>query len=142
MNKQDLDIVHWAAAEVHHQLAGPLYVPRLVQAYLYARSSVSSLLVEEDIKVINALVLGKEEVEYRLTPVVFMSGGQGVDYREVPRLMKNLLRAQVDLDVDSFCKELLDIHPFEDGNGRTAAVIYNLLKGFPAPPCALPDFYN
>lgn len=39
-------------------------------------------------------------------------------------------------------KWFLDIHPYSDGNGRVASILYNLLLRKLDEPVLLPDFYN
>lgn len=64
---------------------------------------------------------------YRNVPVFFMGTVTGAAPAErVFDLMESLIAAQDVLSVDEFVKGFLDIHPFEDGNGRTAFVLYNL----------------
>lgn len=43
--------------------------------------------------------------------------------------VKNLVRCQKDLDPLGFYRAFLEIHPFVDGNGRTAKVLLNWLNG-------------
>lgn len=72
--------------------------------------------------------------ELRRTPVTFASGGFAVAPQNVPAAMESLLEAwQETLDSDNrawkleWLKELLVIHPFVDGNGRTAWVLQQWL---------------
>lgn len=44
--------------------------------------------------------------------------------------------------VDQWLKALLDIHPWQDGNGRTASIVRNLLCGTLMEPIALPYYYG
>jgi hypothetical protein len=68
--------------------------------------------------------IGKQQ--YRETPVIFANGNEGADWRFIPRLMTQLCESDLLwTDPEAFVIELLSIHPFEDGNGRTAAIILN-----------------
>jgi fido (protein-threonine AMPylation protein) len=44
--------------------------------------------------------------------------------------MENLMQAHKDGDLtpEEFVEEFLKIHPFEDGNGRTASILLNALE--------------
>jgi len=42
----------------------------------------------------------------------------------------------------SWTRRFLLIHPFADGNGRTAAIIFNMLMDSMEAPITLPDFFN
>jgi len=44
--------------------------------------------------------------------------------------------------VDSLIKQLLDIHPFADGNGRTASILRNRMLGTLNDPTPLPFYYG
>ena len=67
---------------------------------------------------------------YRQTPVVFANGNDAVSWREVPRLMKQLVESGLyQRDIHAFVVEFLRIHPFEDGNGRTATIMLNAALG-------------
>lgn len=43
---------------------------------------------------------------------------------------------------DSFIKDLLDIHPWADGNGRTASILRNWFLGTLDDPSPLPYYYG
>ena len=67
---------------------------------------------------------------YRQTPVVFANGNDAVSWREVPRLMKQLVESGLyQRDIHAFVVEFLRIHPFEDGNGRRATIMLNAALG-------------
>lgn len=75
----------------------------------------------------------------------------GADWRNVPRAMESLFvhgmpsRQYVtpyEEQVEEFTYELLSIHPFGDGNGRTASLIRNWLLGTLETPSDLPFYFN
>lgn len=43
---------------------------------------------------------------------------------------------------NELCKWLLDIHPWEDGNGRTTSLLYNWLRATLDQPVPLPFYYG
>lgn len=65
-----------------------------------------------------------------------------VDYKKVPKLLENLLGRQRVMTPEELYKEFLEIHPFVDGNGRVAKVIYNTLKGTLDAPVMPPNFFG
>ncbi len=44
--------------------------------------------------------------------------------------------------VDDYIKQLLDIHPWADGNGRTASILRNWMLGTLDDPSPLPYYYG
>ena len=68
--------------------------------------------------------------DYRETPVVFANGNRGVSWMEIPRLMEQLCKTDLYwTNTKEFLIEFLKIHPFTDGNGRTASILYNRQGG-------------
>lgn len=82
---------------------------------------------------------------YRITPVTFSSGIPALSSKEVPDAMKRLVEHQPPLgDFDvwfDWIKAFLDIHPFEDGNGRVASLLFNWGMFTLESPIPLP-YYN
>ncbi|MDE1850044.1 MAG: Fic family protein [Candidatus Micrarchaeota archaeon] len=101
----------------------------------YAAAKVSSIpeteddllsLVLEFARIINQR---NDEWGWRLIPVVFASGDSGLDYKLIPRAMQNWAEAVVEnrLTPTEAYKIFEEIHPFEDGNGRTGYLIWAML---------------
>jgi hypothetical protein len=103
---------------------------------------------------------------FRTTPVTFNGTVGGVSPDSIPRVMKNWIayfndllpwmaiyqnsstthsdveRKMAEEDVDKVIKEFLDIHPFADGNGRTAWLLRVWLLNQWDDPQPLPDYYG
>jgi hypothetical protein len=79
---------------------------------------------------------------YRTVPVTFNQGMPAIAPELIERQM-NLIIENIDsMTTDEFCKAFLDIHPFADGNGRVASVLYNKLNGTLDDPIMLPYYYG
>jgi len=86
---------------------------------------------------------------YRRTPITFASGGSASKAEDIPRQMQLLMASDLqETDPLEFVRQFVRIHPFEDGNGRTASILYNYLKNpdafidFKAPWYRLPNFFG
>lgn len=85
---------------------------------------------------------------YRQTPVTFANGGGSTSPQNIHRAMTTLISNVPGADggifttddVNEWIKQFLWIHPFRDGNGRCAWILYNRLKGTLAYPLPLPNF--
>jgi hypothetical protein len=123
------------AAEVERQGDGPEHVTGLTEAIEYAvqarsifmNPSATPVHREDIIQRIAALVeLQSDLMLFRRHPVTFLSGGHACNWQSIYRNMDNLCDAVDDITDEQWIKEFLDIHPFADGNGRTAFVIWNV----------------
>lgn len=155
-----LEQIDWCLTEVTRQCPGGWYAKDLQVQYnrmFFAlcntiRNTVRSEhlwdnLYEERIKAINAIINPDAIGEYRTSVVSFTQGTtEASDPIDVPehmhRLFRNMFDPEMTMTAAEFTKEFLVIHPFADGNGRTAAIIYNLIKGTLANPEPLPDFFG
>lgn len=148
MEKVD-HIVQFCAKECERQKTTPLAVANMFAAYTYALDVYDAVewpaipeLTERHILHIAKLV---EPVVnhhgYRTTPVRFANFNFAMNAASVPRAMSLLVEHGMN-DSGSFVKEFLDIHPFGDGNGRTAAILFNMVVGDLHYPQPLPDFYG
>jgi hypothetical protein len=81
----------------------------------------------------------------RRSEVGFLHGGNAAKAMDVPRLFERwCFQAEENLtgNEDLFIKNLLDIHPWADGNGRTASLLRNWMLGTLEDPEPLPYYYG
>jgi hypothetical protein len=106
----------------------------MMRAYFYAIRISDSLdkqfftryPTEIDVRVINGLVLGVQS-NYRNVPVFFEYDltKQAIDAAHISRCMEIVHRYVSSMDAQHYFSELMDIHPFIDGNGRTGQIAAN-----------------
>ena len=74
---------------------------------------------------------------YRDTPVVFSDGRKGIGWEAIERRVNLLCKFATELfdandpdriTADEFYREIQEIHPFEDGNGRIGDLLWKLIK--------------
>ena len=133
----------WAEAEVARQGAPQSETVGFIKGWDYAEEVIRSgpgastsnrmenaRFTEGDILEIHGHVDSGGRKEYRTTPVTFANGTEALSAELIPRAMENLMRAhkEGDLTPEEFVEEFLKIHPFEDGNGRTASILLNALE--------------
>lgn len=138
------EVQAWCAAEVERQGDPPQYIPHMVEAWKYGIQICNEQrsITEDDVHILGGLVKGHDRVPYRETPVTFANGSHGLEWFHIKRQMTLLIIYQDDVDKDEFIKRFLDIHPFEDGNGRVAALLWNIKNGTLMKPVTMPDFYK
>lgn len=82
--------------------------------------------------------------QLRRTPVTFANGGSSAAPDTVARLWRLLIENQPigcsEIGVRSWLRDLLWVHPFTDGNGRLAWLLFNYYGGDMTTAVALPDF--
>jgi len=117
------------------------------EAILFVEYSLKHEISEDDIKKLNELVLDKiydeEKGRYRTTNVRILGAVKSPPQAEkVPNLMKNFIAYIIgnmdNLNIIEMAAAMhykfVEIHPFADGNGRTARLIMNLFlmkHGYP-----------
>lgn len=138
------EIVPFCCTEVERQGDGPAFVQGMVRAWaLCARAAEweqgpSLFFVQE----LNAAIRMVNTANFRQVPVTFTNTiSSAPSHHDVPRLMAQLWENMDDITVEEFCYEFLRIHPFVDGNGRCAVLLYNLLNGTIHKPVPMPEFH-
>ena len=139
-----------AAQECVKQEVGVNELSNLLAAYNY----VSQMGIEDrfDFFTIGRMIEPSNGNCFRHIPVIFKSGGTSASPQEIPRLMTTLIehiqyyqrQHPVNQTVlrERLVKDFLWIHPFIDGNGRTAWILWNWLNGTMDSPTNLPDFFG
>jgi hypothetical protein len=141
-------VVDYCAKEVQRQEATPLHVSHMFQAwyYLHQHAECHKLITEDVIRITAAYVMRDDLMKYRQTPVSFSDMSLGLSAELIPRQMMLLVEAQEGVphvvSVDEWVKQFLDIHPFEDGNGRTASLLWNFFNGTMDDPRPMPIYYG
>lgn len=132
-----------AATECIRQNVDQYALINLLTAHAHAYRLRHLTPTVESILTLGALV--EPEVNrngYRPGPASFADLTVAVAAREVPDAVERLVLFGLPGDTDDFVHHFLDVHPFKDGNGRVAWVLYAWLTGTLHEPLALPDYYG
>lgn len=150
-NNELTNVMDFCAEEVKRQLAGPQAVADMFVGWQYAAQNPPNSVtndpkyLETFIRSLDAYILGGRKGEvaaYRTVPVYFGLSEVAMSWRNVPRAMESLCKAANDVEPSVFVFEFLTIHPFLDGNGRTAAILLNWLCKRMGNPLPLPDYFQ
>ena len=131
--------------ECDRQHVGEVEHAQLIEAYnliLTPKWQDKTFLTVDDILTLSSIIEPKKASTLRRTPVTFANGSTGLSPDLIPRALESLLTFQTEMPLDTFVKEFLIIHPFVDGNGRTAFVLYNYFAGNRDNPRVLPDYFG
>ena len=138
MNNHNENLIKWACEEVDKQGESALSVPDFLKGWDFIHNTPYPL--QQTISVLNGIVRGWPTNQaqaarfgaidaYRKTPVTFVNGNTGAKADQIPRLMDQLCDSDLwNTDRQAFVLEFLKIHPFEDGNGRMAAILMNMKR--------------
>jgi hypothetical protein len=134
------------AAECKRQMVGLKEVKQMNDAYQFA-FMVRANGDRMSTIVINRLARLVEPVKgsgYRVQPATFANMSHAVAPHLIDRALDSLVWAHRhnNLTTDEFVKEFLNIHPFADGNGRVAFLLYNILNNTLHYPDPLPDYFQ
>ncbi len=145
MKKIELGLVAFCAEECARQQSGEYSVYRMV----FAASALQEQLAVARTHFSNmVLSLGrvieptKNAHGWRTTPVTFADGSMALEANLIPRQMRYLAEAVADRELSpaEIYQQLMEIHPFIDGNGRVGALIYNALTNGLDYPTTPPEF--
>lgn len=135
-------VIRKAARECHKQKTGPLEVfyltDTLAHAVRFTHEPITPALLDTFAEMIEP---EKNRNGVRHTPVSFDNFGSSASHHDIPRLLDTWCGMVSEMIVDDnvlmdaitvkkLIHEFLWIHPYKDGNGRLAFVLYNLLCGF------------
>ena len=141
------DLETWAKREVARQGDPPEMVAAFEAGHRRAQQ-IEGPLTADDVLDIQALVEGRPDRGFRTTEVQIQGGADVPSLApppaaEVPRLMEGLMASGLHADDPQvFIREFLKIHPFADGNGRTAAILLNHLSPAESGYKLLPDYFG
>lgn len=126
LSERDILVI---AREVEKQQDTPMHVAWLALAIECARddSHIDIYNIISWHSILDNVPIGKRN--FRSTPAVFNQGMPALKAELIESAMQNLIEAKDDLWPREFVREFLLIHPFSDGNGRVAFILWNALNG-------------
>lgn len=145
---QQVGILAFCVSECERQQTTPSAVLGMLDAYEYAMQWVAGIpgqrITISTICALGIRVDDRNKQGFRKGPAVFMQGGEALAPEHIGRQLDLLIEAPRDrvggLNSYEWTRRFLEIHPFQDGNGRVAAILFNLLEGTILNPQPLPAF--
>lgn len=150
--KVSLDIVKFCARECQLQMSGEMSVGWMIDAWLYAQAQAawqwhvdgpmySRRPTVSDVLTIGRLCEPHDNLNGFRRCGVRIGQDIKIDWQVVPNQIDNLINHGTDLTPAEFFKEYEEIHPFEDGNGRSGQILFNWLNGTLNNPEWAPNFW-
>lgn len=145
-------ITRYCAEEVRRQYAYtwepdvPLRVAGMIEAWLDAlkRQFYGELITPDAIRQWGAMIEPRNDNGFRQVPI-FVGADQKMKWQLLDRAIENLCKMIEDnaftdgyTAFDAY-RDFEEIHPFEDGNGRTGKIILNWINGTLLEPIFPPD---
>src|SRR6478736_6107669 len=128
-----MKVLEYIQSESDRQKASLRETIDMVEAWKYVAGFGGKMPNLETIQHVAFLITGLQG--YRQTPAVFDQGPPALDAGLIPRSMANWhmwLHETNEFSprqIDLIMREFLEIHPFADGNGRVASLLYNYFLG-------------
>jgi hypothetical protein len=123
-------------------LIGELNYMRRAYNYAWLYFDSTSVITLEFILNLGEMIKPKlNNKGIRTTPVIFKNLTRGLAPQLIQRALENLIEHQKEFSPEGFYKEFELIHPFEDGNGRVGAILYNMLNDSMNDPILPPDLF-
>jgi hypothetical protein len=109
--------------------------------YSWDLSKRTKKLEEANLHQIIAFVRNKV-VSYRTQPAMFANGNEALNAQFIDRQVSLLIKNQKNMTPEEFYIALMEIHPWNDGNGRVGELVYNFLNGTLDNPIHPPQYYK
>lgn len=144
-----MNVIEYCTEEVERQNHDIYYrdgierVSWMLDAWCYAlKTSASRLPTLTDILQIGKLIEKKKNAT-GIRKVKVWVGDKSLPPPEIVQLMLDELVARLNKNTSAFAfyRELLEIHPFVDGNGRTGKVVLNWINGTLLEPIFPPSTF-
>lgn len=147
MEGRQLRTIEYVIGEVSRQddLSGEALIG-FAHALDYAQRmghQIPPLIDEETVRTIAEFVKPEDNADgYRKVPVGFRDLSIAVKWSHIPAAVRHLLNSYNDgrVNADELYQEFLTIHPFKDGNGRVASLLWNLANGTIFAPERPPEY--
>lgn len=137
-----MELLTWAAAECKRQQSGEDSVPRMVEATLYCYTDMRETWVQTLLKLAEIVEPVKNVYGFRRQPVT-IRGKVIPAYDNFYEHMEFLCgeAAVYGITPEEWYQEFETLHPFNDGNGRVGAIMYNYLRGSELNEMVVPPDY-